>query len=114
MLRIYGHYKYVFLSVWGSTADVCMLRGSTHYCAIAPRALSRHIVDFLGSRKIDTAPTFIEVLLRPTLAQSDEPSDLRGSLSTTIRHRCTHVLVYTAHGVCQAVTHPVMNGAGVA
>ena len=28
-------------------------------------------------------PTSIEVLLRPTLGQSDEPSDLRGSLSPT-------------------------------
>ena len=36
-----------------------------------------HIVDFLGSRWMETAPTSIEVLLRPTLGQSDEPSDLR-------------------------------------
>ena len=42
-----------------------------------------HIVDFLGSRWMETAPTSIEVLLRPTLGQSDEPSDLRGSLSPT-------------------------------
>ena len=39
-----------------------------------------------------------EVILRPTLGQSDVPSDLRGSLSPTTRHRCTHVLVYTAPG----------------
>ena len=71
-----------------------MLRGSTHYCAIAPRVLSHPIVGFLGSRRMETAPTSIEVLLRPTLFQSDEPSDLRGSLSPTTRHRCTHVLVY--------------------
>ena len=32
---------------------------------------------------METAPTSIEVLLRPTLVQSDEPSDLRGSLSPT-------------------------------
>ena len=38
-----------------------------------------HIVDFLGTRWMKTAPTSIEVLLRPTLGQSDEPSDLRGS-----------------------------------
>ena len=38
---------------------------------------------------METAPTSIEVLLRPTLGQSDEPSDLRGSLSPT---------VYTAPG----------------
>ena len=43
-----------------------------------------HIVDF-------SAPTSIEVLLRPTQSQSDEPSDLRGSLSPTI--------VYTALAV---------------
>ena len=30
---------------------------------------------------METAPTSIEVLLRPTLGQSDEPSDLRGSLT---------------------------------
>ena len=39
---------------------------------------------FLGSRRMKTAPTSIEVLLRPTQSQSDEPSDLRGSLSPTI------------------------------
>ena len=48
-----------------------------------------HIVDFLGSRRMETARTSIEVLLRPTQSQSDEPSDLRGSLSPTTRHRCT-------------------------
>ena len=59
-----------------------------------------HIVDFLGSRRMETAPTFIEVLLRPTLGQSDEPSDLRGSLSPTS--------VYSTWQ-SQAVTHPIMN-----
>ena len=49
-----------------------------------------HIVDFLGSRRMETAPTSIEVLLRPTPVQSDEPSDLRGSLSPTTRHRCAN------------------------
>ena len=34
-----------------------------------------HVVDFLGSRRMETAPTSIEVLLRPTQSQSDEPSD---------------------------------------
>ena len=29
---------------------------------------------------METAPTSIEVILRPTLGQSDEPFDLRGSL----------------------------------
>ena len=73
-----------------------MLCGSTHYCAIAPRVLSHHIVDCLGSRRMETAPMSIEVLLRQTLVQSDEPSDLRGSLSPTTRLCCTHVLVYAA------------------
>ena len=59
-----------------------------------------HIVDFLGSRRMETAPTSIEVLLRPTQSQSDEPSDLRGSLSPTI--------VYGTWQ-SQAVTHPIMN-----
>ena len=45
------------------------------------------IAQFLGSRRIETVPTYIEVLLRPTLVQSDEPSDLRGSPSLTTRHR---------------------------
>ena len=45
-----------------------------------------HIVDFLGSRRMETAPTSIEVLLRPTQSQSDEPSDLGGSLSPTSVH----------------------------
>ena len=49
-----------------------------------------HIVNLLGSRRMETVPTSIEVLLRPTEGQSDEPSDLRGSLSPTI--------VYTAPG----------------
>ena len=58
-----------------------------------------HIVDFLGSRRMETAPTSIEVLLRPAQSQSDqehftpswsdEPSDIRGSLSPNTRHRCT-------------------------
>ena len=74
--------------------------------AIAPLVLSHHIVGFLGSRWMETAPTSIEVFLRPTLGQSDEPSDLCGSLRPTTRHRCTHVLVYKAPGVCQTVTHP--------
>ena len=39
---------------------------------------------------METAPTSIDVLLRPTQSQSDEPSDLRGSLSPMI--------VYTAPG----------------
>ena len=38
---------------------------------------------FLRSRRMETAPTYIEILLRQTLGQSDEPSDLRGSLSPT-------------------------------
>ena len=38
---------------------------------------------FLGYRRMETAPTSIEVLLRPTRSQSDEPSDLRGSHDTT-------------------------------
>ena len=61
-----------------------------------------HIVDFLGSCRMETAPTSIEVLLRPTQSQSDEPSDLRGSLSPT-----------SVYGTwqSQAVNHPIMNRA---
>ena len=88
---------------------ICILRGSTPYCAIAPRVLSHHIVDFLGSRRMETVATSIEVILRPTLVQSDEPSDLRGFLNPTTRHRCTHVLVYTVPG-----GHPSNYGPGPA
>ena len=63
---------------------------------------TKHIVDFLGSRRMETAPTSIEVLLRPTLGQSDEPSDLRDSLSPTS--------VYSTWQ-SKAVTHPIMNRA---
>ena len=51
---------------------------------------------------METAPTSIEVLLRPTPGQSDEPSDLCGSLSPTS--------VYSTWQ-SQAVTHPIMNRA---
>ena len=86
------------MNVFPNCICICMLRGSTHYNAITPRVLSHLIVDFLGSRRMETALTSIEVLLRPTLVQSDEPSDLRGSMSPTTRHRCMHILVYTAPG----------------
>ena len=55
---------------------------------------------FLESRRMETVPTSIEVLLRPAQSQSDEPSDLRGSLSPTS--------VYITWQ-SQAVTHPIMN-----
>ena len=61
-----------------------------------------HIVDFLGHRRMETAHPSIEVLLRPTQSQSDEPSDLRGFLSPTS--------VYSTWQ-SQAVTHPIMNRA---
>ena len=61
-------------------------------------------MDFLGSRRMETAPTTIEVLLRLTLGQSDEPSDLRGSLSPTSVH-------VSSTWQSQAVTHPIMNRA---
>ena len=52
-----------------------------------------HIVDFLGSHWLKTAPTSIEVILRPTQSQSDEPSDLHGSLCPRhdIAARCPRV-----------------------
>ena len=59
-------------------------------------------MDFFGSRRMETAPTSIEVILRPTQSQSDEPSDLRGSLSPTS--------VYSTWQ-SQAVTHPINNRA---
>ena len=62
-----------------------------------------HIVDFLGYRRMETAHTSIEVILRPTLGQSDEPSDLRGSLSPTS--------VYSTWQ-SQADTHPINRARG--
>ena len=73
-----------------------------------------HIAVFLVSRRMETAPTFIEVLLRPPQSQSDEPSDLRGSLNPTTRHRCTHVLVYTAPGCPRRSPIQLFAGLGVA
>ena len=73
-----------------------------------------HIGDFPGSRRMETAPTSIEVLLRPTQSQSDEPSDLLGSLSPTTRHRCTHALVYTASGCPRRSPIQLWTGLGVA
>ena len=72
---------------------------SLYMCQVIPLL---HVVDFLGSRRMETAPTSIEVLLRPTQSQSDEPSDLRGSLSPTS--------VYSTWQ-SQVVTHPIMNRA---
>ena len=66
-----------------------------------------HIVDFLGSRRMETAPTSIEVFLRSTQSQSDEPSDLRYALSPTTRYRAS---VYGTRQ-SQAVTNPIMNRA---
>ena len=83
------------------TAELPFLRRIKLFFILSKFALCAkysHIVDFLGSRQMETTPTFIEVLLCSTLGQSDKPSDLCGSLSPTTQHRCTHVLVYTAPG----------------
>ena len=56
---------------------------------------------------METAPTSIGVLLRPTQSQSDEPSDLRGSLSPTTRIAAPCPSVYGTWQ-SQAVTHPIM------
>ena len=65
---------------------------------------------------METAPTSIEVLLRPTLVLSDEPSDLRGSLSPTTQHDIAArtfstwwVTAWHTPGVCQTVTHPILD-----
>ena len=73
-----------------------------------------HIVDFLRAPRMETAPTSIEVLLRPTLGQSDKPSDLRGFLSPTTQHRCTHVPVYAAPGSPRRSPSQLWTGPGVA
>ena len=73
-----------------------------------------HFVDFLGSCRMETAPTSIEFFLHTTLCQSDEPSFLRGTLSPTTRHRCTHVLVYTSPGKTRRSPLQLWTGPGVA
>ena len=55
---------------------------------------------FLGSRRMETAPTSIEALLRPILGQADEPSDLRGSLSNVaarVSWCIQHLIVQGCH-----------------
>ena len=114
-VSILRHFGLEFLTQFpASNADNLSVSVSVYYVAVRTIVLSRHggnlayllsfmisfmalymcqvlhIVDFLGSRQMETAPTSIEVLLRPTQSQSDEPSELRGSLSPTI--------VYTAPG----------------
>ena len=69
-----------------------------------------HNVDFLGSRRMETAPTSIEVLSRLTLGQSDEPSDLRGSLSPTTRHRMSYCIQH----LVEPGGHPSNYGPGPA
>ena len=60
---------------------------------------------------METAPTSIEVLLHPTLVQSNKPSDLRGSLSpTTLLHACPSV--YSTW--CVSGDHPYNYGPGPA
>ena len=109
-LFLYSSSIHTFMSV---CLSVCYVAVRT---IVLLRVLSHHIVDFPGSRRMETAPTSIEVLLGPTLVQSDEPSDLRGSLSPTTRHRCTHVLVYTAPGTGSPRRSPyqLWTGSGVA
>ena len=73
---------------------ICILRGSTHYCAIAPHC------GFSGVSS-DGNCAYVHwgsFSSNSSLGQSDEPSDLRGSLSPTTQHRCTHVLVHTGPG----------------
>ena len=81
------------------TADLPLRRIKLFFSPskFALRAKYSHSVDFPGSRRMETEPTSIKVLLCPALGQSDESSELRGSLSPTTRHRCTHVPVYTGH-----------------
>ena len=94
----------IVLSRHGSNlARPVIIHDIIHSLIYVPSSLL-HIVDFLGSRRRETAPTSIEVLSRPAQSQSDEPSDLRGSLSPTI------VYIYGTWQ-SQAVTHPLMNRA---
>ena len=59
-----------------------ILSVSVCYVAVRTTVLPRHgcyrttLWIFWGSRRMETAPSSIEALLRPTLAQSNEPSDL--------------------------------------
>ena len=88
---------------------ICMLRGSRHCCAFASRVLLHHIVDFLGSLRMETAPMSIEVILRPTLVQSGELSDLRGSMSPHDKKSLEACSSVYSTWWYQAVTHPIMD-----
>ena len=81
---------------------------STYFHSKQIRLKYSHIVDFLDSRWIETVPTSIDFLLRPTLGQSDEP-DLDGSLSpTSVYSTWQSPIQPDGH---QTVTHPIMNRA---
>ena len=60
------------LSLYLIRSKVRLASVSVSVCYVAVRTivLSHHIVDFPGSRRMETAPTSIEVILRPTLVQS--------------------------------------------
>ena len=98
-LSLYTEHNYLVWKANGSERAIA----PWCYCA-------HHIVDFLGSRQMETATTSIEVYLCPTLGKSDEPSDLRGSLSP----RTQHVLVYTAPGCPRRSPIQLWIGLGVA
>ena len=90
----------IVLSLHGSNlARLVIIHDIIHGLIYVP---STPCCGFFGSRRMETAPTSIEVLLRSTQSQSDEPSDLRGYLSPTS--------VYSTWQ-SQAVTHPIMNRA---
>ena len=103
---------YFFLYITWQYALLCYratgvtLQGLLSFMMISFMALYMcqvvHVLDFFGSRRMETTPTSIEVLLRPTQSQSDEPSDLRGSLSPTSLYSTWQ---------SQPVTHPIMNQA---
>ena len=68
-----------------------MLRGSTHYCAIAPHS------GFSGVSPDGNCAYVHWILFTsiPTPGQSNEPSELRGSLSPTTQHRCPALLNFS-------------------
>ena len=72
------------------TAGLPLRRIKLFFILNSPYVPSTHTFYFIfwGSRRMETAPTSIEVLLRPTVSQSYEPSEPH---DTTLLHACPSV-----------------------
>ena len=92
-------------TLW-SLGKICKRSVSVYVCYVAVRTIvlsRRGCCGFSVISPYGNCTYAIEVLFPPTVVQSDEPSDLRGSLSPTTRH----VLVYTAPGTGSPRRSPI-------